>query len=525
VDEPSPHVDWESGAVRLLTEERQWSVGERVRRAGVSSFGISGTNAHVIIEEAPTPEPADETDEPATNTGPVPWVLSAHSEQSLREQARRLHTHLTEHPEFRAVDVGFSLVTTRVLLPYRAVVQAGEREQALRALDALATGLTDPALVTGLAKKERGKLTMVFPGQGSQWPDMARDLLNTSEAFRDTVAACEAALAPYVDWRLTDVLSGAAGSARLLDRVDVVQPALFAMMVSLAEVWRSLGVVPDAVVGHSQGEIAAAYVAGGLSLPDAARIVAQRSKAVTALSGKGAMMVVGLPADEVEQHLGPWRDELSVATVNSMRSVVVSGGPAALDELGRELSRIGAFRWMVPGVDFAAHSPHVEMLRDELLRLLAATEPRTGMIPYYSTTTANWISTTELDAGYWYRNLREPVRFAQSVRGLLADGHRIFVESAPQPVLAMNVQEAFDDLPDTDTLVVESLRRDDGALDRLITSAAQVFVHGVPVDWTSVLRGGRIVPLPTYGFVGERFWLVGGSGGQDVSGLGLGVAG
>ena len=299
-DEPTPHVDWTTGAVSLLSEPRSWPEAGRPRRAAVSSFGISGTNAHLILEQAePEPKPAP----PATN--PVLWPLSAKSPAALRARARQLLPFNAE-----GADVGFSLATTRTAFGHRAVVTGG------RGLEALAAGTEDPDLITGVADNV-AKPVFVFPGQGSQWIGMAEQLLDTSEVFRRRITECADALAGFCDWSLLDVLRG--GS---LDRVDVVQPVLWAVMVSLAELWRSYGVRPAAVIGHSQGEIAAATVIGALSLTDGARVVALRSQAIGALAGQGGMMSVSLPAAE----LGGYLDEtVSIAAVNGPRSVVVSG--------------------------------------------------------------------------------------------------------------------------------------------------------------------------------------------------------
>src|SRR5437764_7787193 len=312
-DEPTPHVDWTTGAVSLLSEPRSWPEAGRPRRAAVSSFGISGTNAHLILEQAePEPKPAT----PATN--PVLWPLSAKSPAALRARARQLLPFNAE-----GADVGFSLATTRTAFGHRAVVTGG------RGLEALAAGTEDPDLITGIADNV-AKPVFVFPGQGSQWIGMAEQLLETSEVFRRRIPECADASAGFCDWSLLDVLRG--GS---LDRVDVVQPVLWAVMVSLAELWRSYGVRPAAVIGHSQGEIAAATVIGALSLSDGARVVALRSQAIGALAGQGGMMSVSLPAAE----LGGYLDEtVSIAAVNGPRSVVVSGDPDALERLRDDLT-------------------------------------------------------------------------------------------------------------------------------------------------------------------------------------------
>ncbi|KMS65867.1 beta-ketoacyl synthase, partial [Streptomyces leeuwenhoekii] len=299
VDEPTPQVDWTAGAVQLLTEPQDWSRNGHPRRAGVSSFGISGTNAHLILEEAPAEEPEPAPEE--LPDGAVPLVISARSLTSLAGQAGRLAAFLdgTDAPLPR---VAGALLSTRAALGDRAVVVADSAQEAVSALAALARGETAPGVVTGSAGP-RGKLVWVFPGQGTQWAGMGRELLDASPVFAERIAECAAALEPWTDWSLTEVLRGEV-DPELLDRVDVLQPASFAVMVGLAAVWSSVGVVPDAVVGHSQGEIAAACVAGALSLEDAARVVALRSQAIAAaLSGRGGMASVPLSEEEAVARL------------------------------------------------------------------------------------------------------------------------------------------------------------------------------------------------------------------------------
>ncbi|MFJ2116638.1 type I polyketide synthase, partial [Streptomyces sp. NPDC087850] len=324
VEQPTPEADWSAGAVELLTEARPWPQADRPRRAGVSAFGVGGTNAHVIIEQHTAPKTPDHTDR-TTPRDPavVPWLVSGATPDALRAQAGRLLAHLADHPGTDTADVACSLALTRSSLDHRAAVVAAGRDELLAGLAALAEGRSAPSLVRG-APHSGDRVAFVFPGQGSQWIGMAQDLAAAFPVFAARLRQCEDALAAFVDWSLTDVLREAP-DAPPLDRVDVVQPALWAVMVSLAELWRSYGVEPDAVLGHSQGEIAAACVAGALSLEDAARVVALRSKALVALSGQGGMLSVPLALDQVRPHLARWQDRLSVAAVNGPESVVLSG--------------------------------------------------------------------------------------------------------------------------------------------------------------------------------------------------------
>ncbi|WP_345328619.1 acyltransferase domain-containing protein, partial [Kitasatospora aburaviensis] len=308
-DEPSPHIDWTSGAVSLLTEQTPWPQTGEPRRAGISSFGVSGTNAHVIVEQAPDPDtdPSTTATEPLITTALVPWTLSGKSDAALRAQARRLRDFLTSHPEDQVGlgEVGWSLATGRSHFDHRAVVLGTDRADMMAGLAALADGQDTPSVIRGTRGSLDGRAVFVFPGQGSQWAGMALDLLDVSPAFRQHIEACERALAPHTDWRLTDTLRGLPGAASM-DRVDVVQPVLFAVMVSLARLWQAHGIEPSAVIGHSQGEIAAAHIAGALTLNDAARIAALRSQAITRITGKGAMAHVALPQDQVTERLTAW---------------------------------------------------------------------------------------------------------------------------------------------------------------------------------------------------------------------------
>ncbi|MFI6644824.1 SDR family NAD(P)-dependent oxidoreductase [Streptomyces sp. NPDC050504] len=518
VDSPSSKVDWDDGAVRLLTEPRPW-VRDRPRRAGISSFGLSGTNAHVIIEQAPDTEPVPPVEPAAGTVRSYPFLFSAKSSAALREQAERLVERVTGDLGIRLADLGHSLATTRATMEHRAVLVAGDREELLAGLRAAAAGETPDQLATGTAA--RAKVAFVFPGQGSQWAKMAVELLDSSPVFARRIEECARALGAFTDWDLLAVLRGEP-DAPTLERVDVVQPVLFSVMVSLAELWRAHGVRPAAVVGHSQGEIAAACVAGALSLEDAARVVTLRSQAIARrLTGFGGMMSVSSPAGLVEERLRRWDGRLSVAAVNGSGSVAVSGDADALDELLAELQADDVWARKIP-VDYASHSAHVEAIEDELLDVLADITPRASRVPFYSTVTASVIDTTELDAAYWYRNLRQTVRFEETTRLLLAEGHTVFVESSPHPVLSMGIQETGEAV-DRPAAALGSLRRHHGGLDRFHLSLGEAWVRGVGVDWDSVYAPHEPswVDLPTYPFQRRAYWPRPDVTGSDVTSVGL----
>nr|APD72075.1 type I polyketide synthase 10 [Streptomyces sp.] len=505
VDEPTRQVDWSAGTVRLLTEHQQWPETGRPRRAGVSSFGMSGTNAHIILEHDPqTPAgPQADDDEPVVR----PWLLSARTEEALRAQAARLADHLGR-ADASASAVGAALLGSRSLFEHRAVVIGRDRAELLTGVRALAAGTaTAPEVITGAAGPVGRGPVFVFPGQGSQWVGMAVELWGSSPVFAARMAECGVALSAFVEWSLTDVLSSEAG----LGRVDVVQPVLWAVMVSLAEVWRSFGVVAAAVVGHSQGEIAAAVVAGALSLEDGARVVALRSRAILALSGKGGMASVQLPVDEVRTLAAVVDGRVDVAAVNGPSSVVVAGAPGDLDEVIAEVTGRGVRARRVE-VDYASHSVQVEGIREELLDVLGGLTPVAGTVPFYSTVTAGRFDTVGLDAGYWYGNLRSTVRLDETVTGLVEAGHHVFVEISPHPVLTAPIAETAE-RAGAEPLVAGTLRRGEGGLPRMFASLAELAVCGVRVDWTPVYGTGDRpgtpaipVELPTYAFQRRRHW-------------------
>ncbi|MEV0695944.1 type I polyketide synthase [Streptomyces sp. NPDC050388] len=511
IDKPSEYVDWNAGELALVSELTPWPETGAPRRAGVSSFGVSGTNAHVIVEQAPQPaetaeQAEDPTGTPDTSTTAVPWVLSAKSEQALAAQADRLLAHLRDHPAASPADIGYSLALTRSRFEHRAAVVAGERADFETALASIASGVPAPTVLSGVAGRGT-RPVFVFPGQGAQWAGMAVGLLEASPVFAARMAECAAALAPHTDWSLLDVVRATEGAPGL-ERVDVVQPVLWAVMVSLAEVWRSHGVQPAAVIGHSQGEIAAAAVAGILSLEDAAKVVALRSRALTALAGRGGMVSLAQSVSWVRDTISAWAGRISVAAVNGPSSTIVSGDADALDELITACEAAGV-RARKVDVDYASHSAHVEEIRAELAGLLAGITPQTSDTALYSSLTGRLLDGERvMDGGYWYDNLRATVEFEQATRAALADGHSVFIEVSPHPVLALGLQGTIEDA-EADAAALGTLRRDEGGPERLLTSLAEAHCHGVTVDWDTVFAGtgARRTTLPTYPFQPTRYWI------------------
>jgi acyl transferase domain-containing protein len=499
VDEPSPHVDWSCGSVALLTDALPWPRGEQPRRAGVSAFAVSGTNAHLILEE-----PASSGDEATTDTDtlPVPWLLSAKSEPALRRQAERLADHLRRSPGLSRHDVGHSLAE-RVGLERRAAVVGADDAGLREGLEAVTRSEPTPRTVRGTVAP-RDSIAFVLPGHGCQWAGMAKELLRTSAVFAEQVGACDAAFHLHTGWSLEALLRGE-GEGPPLDRVDVVQPVLFTVTVGLAQLWRSLGVEPSFLVGHSLGEVSAAHLAGVLSLEDAAQLVSARVQALTEISNRGGMGLVGLTATATETRIERFGGALNIAAVNGPSATVVSGERESLAELLRECEEDGTWVRRIP-VDYASHSPQVEAIREPFLGALASIEPGTAAVPLVSTVTGAPIEGTELEPGYWHRNLRQTVRFEAAIRTLALRGCRTFIEVSPHPILTMAVEETLEAAGVEGGLAIGTLRRDDGGPDRFLTSAAEAYVNGVGVEWDG-FTAGRRVQLPTYPFERTRFWI------------------
>ncbi|MEC9465162.1 MAG: SDR family NAD(P)-dependent oxidoreductase, partial [Myxococcota bacterium] len=527
VAEPNPHIPWDSLPVELATESRSWETNGKPRRAGVSSFGFSGTNAHVILEEAPSreqdvSEQVDAAEVTASALPPAPLLISSRDEVGLREQAKRWGTWLADHPSASWSEVIRTAALSRTHFPVRAALTSAEPESVREALAALAQGEAHALLAEGRAR-ETGKVVFVFPGQGSQWEGMGRALLQESDVFREAIRECDQALEPLTGWSVTRVLRGDEGEdVPSLERVDVVQPALFAISIGLAAVWRDLGVEPAAVVGHSQGEVGAAVVAGGLTLADAAKVVVARSSLVRKIAGHGAMAVVELSADAAEQRIARFDGAVSVAVVNTATSTVVSGDLEAIDTLLSQLDSEGTYARKV-NVDYASHSVHVDAILPELQERLKDVQPHTPSIPFYSTVTGKRIEGANLGGRYWCRNLREAVRLDRALDTLMQDGHGVFIEASAHPVLAMPLTTAC---AESGGVAVGSLKRDEGGLSQVYAVLGQLHCQGYQVAWSEHLGETDQLPvqLPTYAFQRERHWLDGASSTADVRAAGLSSA-
>jgi acyl transferase domain-containing protein/acyl carrier protein len=496
----SPHIDLEAIPARIPTALTPWQPVQGRRIAGVSAFGLAGTNAHVILEEAPR---AAETLTAAEPPRDELLVLSARSEPALAALASAYAEHLrTTGTPLR--DVAGTAGARRAHHEYRLAVVGGSTAEAVEGLEAFRRGASHPSVVTGASEAgSRPKVVFVFPGQGSQWLGMGRELYAREPAFREALDRCAEAMGPHTDgWRLLDVLQ----AAEAPQRIDMVQPLLFAMSVSLAALWRAWGIEPDAVVGHSMGEVAAAHVAGALSLEDAARIICLRSRLMREVAGRGAMAVVELGADELRDWLAPHGGALSLAVSNSPRSSVVAGDAHALDALLAKLEAARVFCRKVK-VDVASHSAQVDPLREPLLRALAGVQPRAGTVPLGSTVTGEVTDGSDLGPDYWVRNLREPVRFSQVVQALLEADHRLFLELSPHPILVPPIEQTVEHTGAGPAWAVGSLQREKPERAALLRALGTLYAHGAAVDFRHLYPGSRCVPLPTYPFQRQRYWL------------------
>lgn len=511
-EQPSEMVDWSSGGLELLTASRDWPAIDRPRRAAVSSFGISGTNAHLILEEYPETG-TGRAAKPTAAT--VPILLSARTAGALRARARRLHDWVAERPELRPDEVGASLLRSRpIRLDHRSVSVVDNRDDLLEQLRALAEAAEAGSSVHGRTGDGTGRVAFVYPGQGSQWAGMAQQLLEVGGTFATRMHECDDALTPLLGWSVLDL--AAARDADLTSATQV-QPVLFAMMLALTSAWGDFGVQPQAVIGHSQGEIAAAAVAGVLSLDDAARVVALRSQALTKLTGLGGMMSVLASATRTEQLIAELPPGLVIAAYNGPRSTVVSGPDPLLDQLA-ELARQYSLDQRRIAVDYASHHPDVDLIADDVRRLLAGITPREPAIPMFSTVSQRWVEGRELGAQYWLDNLRLPVRFATSVAQLAAEGFGTFIEPSPHPILTSSISGVLDE-HDPAPVVLPTLRREEGGPRQFLLAAGRLHVGGARVEWPQ--GEAAMVELPTYPFQHERHWIAPSRGGAGLTGTGL----
>ncbi|GAA4312790.1 hypothetical protein GCM10023086_33480 [Streptomyces venetus] len=514
VDEPSTQVDWSAGAVELLTETRQWPDLGRPRRAGVSSFGISGTNAHVIVEEAPAADRggADERP-PEAEDVPLPWLVSARGEGALRAQAERLSRYVEGGRALRLTDVAYSLATTRSAFEHRAVVVAAGRAELAHGLRRLAEG--EPPATGARGTVSDGKLAILFTGQGAQRVGMGRDLYARYPVFADAFDAVCAELDRHLGRPIRDVVFGGPGTDGLLDETAWTQPALFAVEVAWYRLVESWGVRPDFVSGHSIGELTAAHVAGVLSLADAATLAAARGRLMQALPRGGAMTSVQAAEDEVAPLLAERSGRVGLAAVNGPSSVVVAGDEDAVAEVAAHFAGRGRKTKRLR-VSHAFHSHRMDAMTEDFAAVVRGVSLKAPRIPVVSALTGALVTAEELcTPAYWARHARDTVRFLDAVRTLQAEGVTTVLELGPDAVLAAMGQECVDG---GDIVFAAASHRDEDEQRTLLAALGQLHVRGAGVDWAGVLAGtdARRVPLPTYAFQRRRYWLEA-SGGDGAS--------
>ncbi|MFD3637066.1 SDR family NAD(P)-dependent oxidoreductase [Streptomyces sp. NPDC058664] len=529
IDSPSPHVDWSAGAVELLTESVAWPERGRPRRAAVSSFGISGTNAHVVLEHVPDPAPvpaaapvaaaAPEAVAPAAPVavaaaapvaaaeGPLPWLVSARTPEALRALAGRLRSRLDSHPEVEAGGMARALAVGRGPLEHRAAFAAADRQEVMSVLERLAEGDFAHVAVRE-APADRPRTAFLFTGQGSQRAHMGRELYKRYGEFAAAFDEACAAVDVHLDRPLKDVVF--ADDDTLLHRTEYTQPALFALETALHRLLEGWGVTPHFVAGHSIGSVAAAHLAGVLSLTDAATLITARGRLMQALPPGGAMVALSVDEDTARSLVAGHEDAAGVAAVNGPRATVVSGTEEAVREIAARAAEAGA-RTRRLTVSHAFHSPLMAPMLAEFRAVVAGLEFHPPTVPLVSDLTGRLASAEELASpDHWTAHIRETVRFADVLRTLRDEGAGVFVEIGPDAVLSTMVADALADGSPTDaTVALPLLRRDRAESVALPEALGELWTAGVPVEWPAYFgdRGSAAPDLPTYPFQRDRYWL------------------
>ncbi|MFN8008993.1 MAG: type I polyketide synthase [Terriglobia bacterium] len=494
--------------VKLIPWEEE--VGDRY--AGLSAFGISGTNAHLVLQEAPETKrrvaPGGEGTE-ATSVYMLP--ISARTDKALCELAQSYRELLVDNSKSNSstlADICYTSSLRRTHHDYRLALTGRTHHDLIEQIDAFRLGESRLGMSVGKANSDRPlKIVFVFPGQGSQWFGMGRQLMAQEPVFRQALESCEEAMKRHVDWSLMEQLLAEEDSHnyRLRD-IDVIQPTLLSIEIGLAALWRHWGVEPDAVIGHSVGEMGAAHVAGALTLSDVMQIVCRRGRLLRRLSGKGAMAAVELTPDEAEIAIRGLEDKLSIGVYNSPRSLGLSGDPVALNKVLALLEAQDVFCRLIK-IDTASHSPQMESIKEDMFKEFANISPQRAEVPIYSTVQATVINGSTCDPNYWVNNLIKPVLFSQMTQKLLADDHNVFIEMSPHPILLPAVQQGIDHAG-LEAVTIPSLVRGEDEPARMISSLGRLYTLGYPVKWSCVLPpDARTVPLPSYPWQREQFWL------------------
>jgi acyl transferase domain-containing protein len=493
--QPNPNIPWAELPLHIVRELTDWPSEPGNGIAGVSAFGIAGTNAHVVLGEAPQRDPNTALED---RDRVVLLPLSARSWKSLRNLASAYASSLNcNEPLLR--DVAYTASHRRSHHPCR-LAAVGETKSALK--QQLEIWLASEVTTDETMGR---KIVFVFPGQGSQWFGMGRELMQREPVFFESLAKCDRALRPFVDWSLLEQLqSDETSPSYRLSEIDCIQPTLLAIEIALAQLWHSWGIKADAAIGHSMGEVAAAFVAGALSIDDAMRVISCRSKLLRRTAGQGAMAIVELSTAETEAMLAGFQEHLSVAVSNSPTSTVISGDPAAVEQVLQTLEERGVFCRPVR-VDVASHSPQMDPLQPELIAALRDVHPTRAAIPIYSTSQAKVLDGTECDAAYWADNLRRPVLFSQMTQELLASDYGVFIEMSPHPVLLPAIEQGFQHAGRAGA-AIPSLRRKEPEQQTILTSLGRLYQLGYSPTWERLNPAGEFVRLPRYAWDEERFW-------------------
>src|SRR5262245_3978605 len=506
--ELNPNISLENTPFIIPTESHPWPSGKEPRYAGVSSFGIGGANAHVIVEEAfQNRVPGDEESKERESDRAQLLPFSARSQEALQAFAKRYRDFLEENrSDVSLQDICYNASLRRTHHNHRLALVGRSGNELAKILDSFLAGESSSNVRIGNKNPEgRARLVFVFPGQGSQWLGMGRELLREEPIFRRSLEECDEAIKAEAEWSLLEEMNADAETSNLY-QIDVIQPVIFAIQISLAALWKSWGIRPDAVAGHSMGEVAAAYVSGALSLKDAVRVICRRSKLMKRLSGKGAMGYVELSIKEVQEELRGYEDRLSIAVSNGPRSTVISGDPKALAEALSIFESRDIFCRMVKA-NVASHSPQVDCLLKELLESLSEIEPKVGAVPVYSTVTGEKIDGDRFDAGYWVKNLKQPVLFYDALGRMYEDGHSIFVELSPHPILLQSIEQGLRHFG-KEAIALPSLVKERDERETMLGSLGALYALGQPVDFGKLyLKRSQKVSLPSYPWQRERYWI------------------
>jgi acyl transferase domain-containing protein/acyl carrier protein len=502
-NEPNPAIAWHQLPLQVSRQLTTWPTSSTPAIAGVSAFGLSATNAHVVMQETPVASTSGVED--GTDKGAQLLALSAHTPQALEDMAKAYLT-FCETTDSRLTDICYSAGVRRAHHEYRLAAVASSRQEMCQQLQTFLDKENNPNLANGhYSAFDKRKLAFVFPGQGAQWLGMGRQLMQQEPVFKMALESCDEVFRLYVNWSLIEELTADNSNSRL-NEIDIVQPCLFAIQVALAKLWRHWGIEPDVVIGQSMGEVAAAHVAGSLSLEDAAQIICRRSLLLKRLSGQGGMAVVGLSFEETQEFLFDYRQHLSVAVSSSPNTTVISGDSEALMEAMASLQQKNIFCQSIK-VDVASHSPQMDVLREDLLEALAGINPQIPSTAFCSTVTGVEMSESLLDAQYWVNNLRQPVLFSRAIQNLLESGCDMFLEVSPHPLLAAPIQQTSRQLAQEIT-VLSSLRSQEDERALMLGSAAVLYAAGYPLDWNKLFSpSAQYVPLPTYCWQKQTFWL------------------